>query len=70
MSLYSLCGLHFTGISHARGVPSVCQLAGSREANRKASGTRLDIEENEIHCKTFSLQRYFAAFHSFNDLIF
>jgi hypothetical protein len=24
------------------------QLAGSREVNRNASGTRLDIEENEI----------------------
>jgi hypothetical protein len=38
-------------ISHAWGVPSGkndSQLPGSREANQKASGARLDIEENEI----------------------
>jgi hypothetical protein len=37
--------------SHAQGVPSGkngSQLAGSKEANQKASGTRQDIEENEI----------------------
>jgi hypothetical protein len=48
------------------------QLAGSREANLKASGTRLDIEENERemkYCKTISLPRHFTQLSNYCEVL-